>query len=131
MKVREYTPADLEALQRIHAEQGIAYNFPDLSDEMFVAKIVVEGDHGAIEQAALLRLTSEAYLLMDKKTGTPASRLEKLKILHELTRREAKRLGLFDVHAFVPRDLPASFIRRMKAMGWTEEEWRCMWRKVE
>jgi hypothetical protein len=131
MNIREYKASDLEALKRMHAEQGIDYNFPDLADEMFVSKLVVENGAGEIEQASLLRLTSEAYLLMDKKAGTPQTRWEKLRLLHEMTRREAKRLGLFDVHAFVPGELPEAFFRRLRRMGWTEEKWRCMWRKVE
>ena len=130
MKIRAYEERDLEALKRLHAAQGIDYDFPDLADEMFVSKLVLEGASGEIEQAALLRLTSEAYLLMDKQAGTAVGRWQKLQILHEVVRRDAVRLGLFDVHAFVPRELPEGFIRRLKGLGWTEEKFRCMWRKT-
>jgi uncharacterized protein involved in type VI secretion and phage assembly len=44
--IREYTDADLDALQRMHAEQGFDYAFPDLANPLFVSKLVVEDDAG-------------------------------------------------------------------------------------
>jgi len=70
--VREYTPADLDALRRMHAAQGFGYPFPDLASPLFVTKLVLEdegasgegreaGDRGGrIVMAVLLRLTAEA-----------------------------------------------------------------------
>jgi hypothetical protein len=42
MRIREYTPADLDALRRLHAAQGFGYPLPDLDSPMFVSKLVVE-----------------------------------------------------------------------------------------
>ena len=70
MLVREYTPADLDALRRMHASQGFDYAFPDLADPIFISKLVVEDDDGRAVMASLARLTCEMYLLIDR--GDPA-----------------------------------------------------------
>ena len=44
MRIREYTPADFDALRRMHAAQGFGYPFPDLESPLFVAKLVLEDD---------------------------------------------------------------------------------------
>ena len=44
MRIRHYTPADLEALRRLHAAQGFGYPFPDLDTPLFVTKLVLEED---------------------------------------------------------------------------------------
>ncbi len=63
MLIREYTPADLDALRRMHASQGFDYAFPDLSDPIFISKLILEDDSGRPVMAALARLTCEMYLL--------------------------------------------------------------------
>jgi len=66
MLVREYTPADLDALRRMHASQGFDYPFPDIADPIFVSKLVVEDHDGRAVMASLARLTCEMYLLVDR-----------------------------------------------------------------
>ena len=44
MRIREYTPADFDALRRMHAAQGFGYPLPDLESPLFVAKLVLEDD---------------------------------------------------------------------------------------
>jgi hypothetical protein len=65
--IREYTPADLDALRRMHARQGFDYAFPDLADPIFVSKLVVEDDAGRPMMASLARLTCEMYLLVNRE----------------------------------------------------------------
>jgi hypothetical protein len=67
MLIREYTPADLDALRRMHASQGFDYPFPDLADPIFISKLVVEDDDGRPVMASLARLTCEMYLLVDRR----------------------------------------------------------------
>jgi uncharacterized protein involved in type VI secretion and phage assembly len=103
MQVRGYKESDLKELQRIHAEQGSSYEFPDLGNPLFLTKWVLVGDEPGREEAsgeeaidkqsrregtcaaadapkekivaaALQRLTAEAYLLLDPKAGTPRER---------------------------------------------------------
>jgi hypothetical protein len=67
MLIREYTPADLDALRRMHASQGFDYAFPNLDDPIFISKLIVEDDAGRPVMASLARLTCEMYLLIDRE----------------------------------------------------------------
>jgi hypothetical protein len=99
MQIREYRESDLAALRAIHAAQGFAYPLPDLRNPLFVTKLVLsaenaEESNGEAAQekiigAALLRLTAEAYLLLDPKAGTPRERLQWLLQLHAAAERDA------------------------------------------
>jgi hypothetical protein len=44
MRIREYTPHDLEALRRMHAAQNFGYPFPDIDSPLFVTKLILEDD---------------------------------------------------------------------------------------
>jgi len=57
----------LEALRAIHARQGFGYAFPDLGNPLFSDQADFGKGRGreGIAGAALLRLTAEAYLLLD------------------------------------------------------------------
>src|SRR5260221_14136480 len=104
MKIRAYEESDLEALRAIHARQGFGYAFPDLSDPLFLTKLALgrEEDGKGIAGAALLRLTAEAYLLLDPEAGSPREKWQWLLGLHEATGGEALARGLEDVHALLP-----------------------------
>ncbi len=130
MRIREYGEGDLEALRAIHAAQGFPYEFPDLRNPLFLTKLVLaddqngEGEGKGIAGASLLRLTAEAYLLLDPKRGTPKVRWGWLFGLHEATRREAWGRGLEDVHAWLPPEIAAKFGRRLQGLGWVrDDEW--------
>ncbi len=44
MHIREYTASDLESLRRLHSAQGMPYAFPDLTNPLFLTKLVIERD---------------------------------------------------------------------------------------
>jgi hypothetical protein len=73
MLIREYTPADLDALRRMHASQNFDYAFPDLDDPIFISKLILEDDTGRPVMAALARLTCEIYLLIDRAADSNLS----------------------------------------------------------
>ncbi|HMD40586.1 MAG TPA: hypothetical protein VKH15_14975, partial [Candidatus Acidoferrum sp.] len=73
MRIREYTEADMGSLRRIHGRQGFDYAFPDLSDPIFVSKLVLEDDAGQVVMASLARLTCEMYLLLDRNASESSS----------------------------------------------------------
>src|SRR5690242_876800 len=73
MLIREYTPADLDALRRMHASQGFDYAFPNLDDPIFISKLILEDDTGRPVMAALARLTCEMYLLIDRTADATSS----------------------------------------------------------
>jgi hypothetical protein len=109
----------------MHARQGFDYDFPDVSDELFLVKQVVEHEDGTPFMAALLRLTSEAYLLFDPKSGTPRDRWAALLRIHENVKCEARQRGLADVHCWLPPEVPKGFDRRLMRLGWVRSDnWR-------
>ena len=134
MLVREYRESDLDALRAIHAAQGFDYPLPDLSNPLFVTKLVLseadaEGESNnrlprqeKIIGAALLRLTAEAYLLLDPKAGTPRDRWRWLLGLHAATERDAWQRGLEDVHAWLPPRIAGKFGRRIERLGWRRDD---------
>lgn len=74
--------------------------------------------------AALLRLTAEAYLLLDPKAGTPRERWQWLLALHAAAERNAWQRGLEDVHAWLPPSIAKKFGKRIQQLGWVRDD---MW----
>jgi hypothetical protein len=134
MQVREYRESDLATLRAIHAAQGFDYPLPDLSNPLFVTKLILskaaedsESYSGERQQvkiigAALLRLTAEAYLLLDPKAGTPRERWQWLLQLHAATERDAWQRGLEDVHAWLPPPIARKFGKRITRLGWNRDD---------
>ncbi len=121
MLVREYQDSDLAQLRAIHAAQGFDYTLPDLSNPLFVTKKVLARD-GAIVGAAFLRLTAEAYLLLDPCAGTPRERWQWLLALHAAAERDAWQRGLEDVHAWLPPPIAKKFGKRITQLGWIRDD---------
>jgi hypothetical protein len=133
MRVREYHEQDLAALRAIHAAQGFDYALPDLSNPLFLTKLVLTDEdvppgnaaeaHGEnIIGAALLRLTAEAYLLLDPRAGTPRQRWQWLVALHAAAERDAWLRGLEDVHAWLPPPIAQKFGKRNARLGWIRDD---------
>jgi hypothetical protein len=128
MLIREYREGDLEALKAIHARQDFSYEFPHLENPLFLTKIVLtdgESDGTSGQQilaAALLRLTAEAYLLLDPASGSPREKWQRLLALHDAARRDAWRRGLEDVHAWLPPPIAKKFGRRLSRLGWIRDD---------
>ena len=169
MLIREYTAADVDALRAIHAAQAFDYAFPDLSNPLFITKLVLTEDpvaqafrpeavssrargrdhernaltpegvsynYNAAESrivgAALLRLTAEAYLLLDPRAGTPRERWNWLLALHAATERDAWQRGLEDVHAWLPPPIATKFGKRLTRLGWIRDDtWTPYCKKLE
>jgi hypothetical protein len=151
MLIREYTPADLAELRALHAAQGFDYAFPDLADPLFVSKLVLEDGPVAqtlvcapsqaaqapsaplgtgsacataprIRAAALLRLTCEAYLLLDLREGTPRERWARVLALQDAAARDAWAKGLADAHCWLPPRIARRFGRRLESLGWVRDD---------
>jgi hypothetical protein len=153
MLVRKYRESDLAQLRAIHAAQGFDYALPDLSNPLFVTKLILtqrdadspvgaqlypessrgnaapplgdsaqsDAEKGAIVGAAFLRLTAEAYLLLDPRAGTPRQRWQRLLALHAATERDAWQRGLEDVHAWLPPPIAKKFGKRLAHLGWLRD----------
>lgn len=124
MKIREYKPSDLARLKQLHAQQDFAYPFPDLDGPLFPVGVVGEED-GEAQIGGFLRCTAEAYLLMDNGYGTPRDRWQALLRIHEAVRRKAVETGFAEVQCFVPPEVPKSFGRKLKKLGWRKDSWDC------
>ena len=122
MQVREYKESDLAQLKAIHGSQGFDYAFPDLSNPLFVTKLVLTDNDQKILAAALLRLTAETYLLLDPNSGSPRERWQSLLALHAATHRDAWQRGLEDVHAWLPPPIANKFGRRLERLGWIRDD---------
>jgi hypothetical protein len=136
MQVREYQEKDLDALRAIHAAQGFEYPLPDLNNPLFLTKLVLAedpngdranlnvyaSDAGTIVGAALLRLTAEAYLLLDPHAGTPRQRWQWLLALHAAAEHDAWQRGLEDVHAWLPPPIASKFGKRISRLGWIRDD---------
>jgi len=137
MRIREYSEHDLDALRAIHAAQGFDYALPDLSNPLFVTKLVLARDSesasndpgseaGASQEqilgSVLLRLTAEAYLLLDPKAGTPRDRWQWLLALQAAAERDAWQRGLEDVHAWLPPPIAKKFGKRIERLGWLRDD---------
>ena len=130
MVIREYQEPDLAQLRAIHAAQGFDYALPSLSNPLFVTKKVLAND-GAIVGAAFLRLTAEAYLLLDPRAGTPRERWQWLLALHAAAERDAWQRGLEDVHAWLPPPIAKKFGKRVAQLGWIRDDtWTPYCRKL-
>jgi hypothetical protein len=148
MQIRPYTDQDFASLRRIHAAQGFSYPFPDLTNPLFMTKLILldessgrevpgapslppgaQPDSSAscaptenIVGGALLRLTAEAYLFLDPHAGTPRQRWQWLLHLHATTEHEAARRGLEDVHAWLPPPIATKFGKRLVQLGWRRDD---------
>ena len=161
MLVREYQQSDLAHLRAIHTAQAFDYALPDISNPLFVTKLVLQqGDspgaaqhaapvredpehsanvtldestqHGPIIGAAFLRLTAEAYLLLDPRAGTPRQRWQWLLALHAAVERDAWQRGLEDVHAWLPPPIANKFGKRLARLGWIRDDaWTPYCRKLQ
>jgi hypothetical protein len=129
VKIRPCVEEDRDELLRIHAAQQMPYEFPELSNPLFLAKVVAERG-GKIAAASFLRLTAEAYLLVDRECGTPIDRWRTVTVLHEVMRGDASRRGLDDVHCWLPPQVAGAFGRRLGFLGWKREPWDCYARTV-
>ncbi len=72
--------------------------------------------------AAFLRLTAEAYLLLDPRAGTPRERWRWLLALHAAAERDAWQRGLEDVHAWLPPPIAQKFGKRIARLGWLRDD---------
>jgi len=77
---------------------------------------------GKILGAALLRLTAEAYLLLDPYAGTPRERWQWLLALHAAAERDAWQRGFEDVHAWLPPPIAHKFGKRLARLGWLRDD---------
>lgn len=121
MIIREFEQRDFARLKKLHDECGFDYELPDLGGPLIVVKRAVE-DEGEIQAAGFLRLTTEAFLLMNAKWRTPGWRWMALNALHEAAKTAARAMGIEDANVWLPPEIERPFGRRLMAMGWSKDK---------
>lgn len=128
--IRQFAETDIPAAQAIHAANELPENcFPNLiidtpqgraeANPLFVVKGVYLYE-GKPALMSFLKITGELYLLVDHKVGTPEKRWEWLCEFREWMVREAWRLGLEQITAWLPPEIEESFGKRMLEMGFVK-----------
>ena len=83
---------------------------------------VVE-DNGTVALASFLKMTAEAFVLVDHNHQTPDWRWLALQKLTACTLSEAAKKGVEDVSAWIPPQLDRSFGERLIALGAIRSPW--------
>jgi len=131
--IREYNALDEKSLRAIHVRSGLPANcWPNLNNPLYIARLVDVEENNRVVQGGFIKLTGEAYLLLDHDYDTPERRwdiLQKLtvKALFEAGQPRFGSLalsnGLEDVSAWLPPSLVKSFWPRLKSLGFEPSPW--------
>jgi hypothetical protein len=121
-RIRVCNDADVDELKRIHAASGFSYAFPNLSDPLFVSKLVLEDENAAVQMAAMARLTCEVYLLVNRDAPDARERWSDLLALHAAGAADLTAKGLEDAHAWLPPAIARRFGRRLETLGWVRDD---------
>ena len=117
MQPQNLQPSDYDAVRALHDRAGFDYKFPDLTSPLFIVKHGVYDENGQLLGAAAVRLQAEAYLWIDIALPNRV-RLELIYALSRSLAVETWRAGLDCVVAYLPPNLPKSFKRLLKRLGW-------------
>jgi hypothetical protein len=121
-RIRVCNDADVDELKRIHAASGFSYAFPNLSDPLFVSKLVLEDENAAVQMAAMARLTCEVYLLVNRDAPDARKQWSDLLALHAAGAADLTAKGLEDAHAWLPPAIARRFGRRLETLGWVRDD---------
>jgi hypothetical protein len=131
--IREFNALDGSQLKAIHMKSGLPPNcWPNLDNPLYIVKLV-GSENGRVVQGGFVKLTGEAYVLVDHNFDTPERRWEILqeltvKTLHEAAKPQFGTLalanGLEDVSAWLPPALVKSFWPRLKSLGFEASPWQ-------
>ena len=121
--IKSYTAAHLAEIERIHREAGLPPEcMPNLENPLFFLRKIVD-DNGKVAMASFLKLTAEAFLLVDHAHESPEWRWAALQKLTAATLHEAAVKGVADVTAWPPPEVEKSFGSRLEALGFKKSPW--------
>jgi hypothetical protein len=122
MRIREYREADLAPLERMHAQQGFDYAFPDLRDPIFVSKMVLENNAAEVVMPSRARLTCEMYLLMNRDGKKSLQQGNRKKVTQDC-RRCTKPLNRICSRAALITHTPGCRRRSLDALAADSHPW--------
>lgn len=122
--VRDYRPADLAAIQRIHEQMGLDYRMPDLGDPLFVVRKVLEVN-GEVVGATVARVEFETYLWLDGGLS-PAEKNAAMHLMQPALLKDCRLLGAENLVCWVPENVEKKFAKRLTELGWKldRDGWR-------
>lgn len=121
--IRNFTMKDLASVERIHRQAGLpAACLPSAENPLFFIRKVVE-DNGTVALASFLKMTAEAFVLVDHNHQSPEWLWMALQKLTGVTLHEAAVKGIQDVSAWLPPEVEPSFGSRLEALGFTKSPW--------
>ena len=122
--IRPYDARDFEAIRKLHAKSGLpAACLPDARNPNFIVSLV-SAKGKDIMQAGFVKLTGEAFVLVDHETGTPQERWADTSELIAHGLASAAAYGIDDISAWLPPELEKSFGPRLESLGWIKSPWR-------
>lgn len=122
--IRPYQPNDFDAVKRLHVKSGLpSACMPPVTNPNVITQLVVV-ESGEVVQYGAIKLTGEAFVLVDHERGEPQERWAKLGDLAAMALRAAAERGLDDVSAWIPPGLEDSFGKRLEALGAIKSPWR-------
>lgn len=125
MEIRPLTYNDFKQVNQLHEAMGAKYEL-DLGGTDFIIQNGAFDDDNSPVAVVLGRMTTEAYLLIDKMWRTPQERMDMLQNLAMLSASEAKSVyGIKDTHVWIPPDAN-KFIKRLRRMGFADAPWKCL-----
>lgn len=113
--LRFYEPSDREAfIGLVAAHPGIAHMDPDHRTN---PKTLLLFDQDKLVAAMTAHATTEAFLAVDQKAGSPKEKWEWIQTLIEAGLRECVGMGYGDVRLATPLQMKRYFDRLMKLRG--------------
>lgn len=121
--IRSYIPSDLQAIQRIHEQNGIDYRLPNLNKFPVNKVLEVEGE---VRASYGMQINLECHLWLDKTGWADAeSKWLTIKALDKEANEAASGLGFEGVCCCIPPGYER-FGRRIKELGFSpmREGWQ-------
>ena len=121
--IRPFESSDVGAIEQMHHKAGLPpICLPDTKCPLFFLKLVGTQDKRVIN-AGFIKLTGEAFILVDHETGTPEERWANLRSLVQVGLASAGAKGLQDVTAWLPPEVEKSFGKRIEDFGFHKSPW--------
>lgn len=122
--IRPYKVTDFDAIKEMHSRSGLpASCMPQPTNPNFIVRLVAENGSG-ISHFGGVKLTGEAFVLVDHEQGTEQQRWETLSELIAHGLHGAAKYGLDDVSAWLPKEIEKSFGPRLQSIGWLKSPWQ-------
>lgn len=111
-------------MKELHEKMNLGYTLDPAQGDFIVKNGLF--DDGKLVSVVLGRLTTEAFLLLDRSWKSPQDRWDAVKNLATVSASEGKLMyGITDANIWLPPKA-GCFVRRLKKMGFVECPWKSM-----